>query len=229
MVHPSIDACWSSVSRAGGPVRVLPDGCIDLLFAGGRLFTSRLVLEAETVELPAGTWAVGVRFAPGHAGAALPLMASSCLGHSFAATEVDASFAELEHRLQDCSEPTDALRLLEDAVLRRLRRALPKRQPPEHVGWAITQLPLRAVHDVAAELRVSERTLARGVEQWTGLTPKQLARVRRLQQVVRGLRAGASLVDLALDAGFADQPHLTREVRRLTGLTPAGLRRDLED
>jgi transcriptional regulator GlxA family with amidase domain len=36
---------------------------------------------------------------------------------------------------------------------------------------------------------------------------------------------GLPLARIACETGFADQAHFTREVRRETGLTPAGLRR----
>lgn len=61
-----------------------------------------------------------------------------------------------------------------------------------------------------------------------GLPPKEYARVRRLQATLRQLDATpASLADVAADVGFADQAHATRELRNLTGLTPARLRRAL--
>jgi AraC-like DNA-binding protein len=44
--------------------------------------------------------------------------------------------------------------------------------------------------------------------------------VARVQQVARLARNGASLADAAALAGFADQPHMTRTVRRVTGLAP---------
>jgi len=37
------------------------------------------------------------------------------------------------------------------------------------------------------------------------------------------LRAAASIADVVNDAGFHDQPHLTRSLRRLIGHTPAEL------
>lgn len=62
-----------------------------------------------------------------------------------------------------------------------------------------------------------------------GLTAKEYARVQRLQATLRYLdRNTESLSQLAIDAGFADQSHATREVQRLTGLTPARLRRALQ-
>ena len=61
-----------------------------------------------------------------------------------------------------------------------------------------------------------------------GLTPKEFARLSRLQVTLRALDgADASIAALASDVGFADQAHVTRELRRATGLTPARLRAEL--
>jgi AraC-like DNA-binding protein len=58
-----------------------------------------------------------------------------------------------------------------------------------------------------------------------GLSAKAFARVLRLQATIRAIDRGVeSLAQLAVDSGFADQAHATREVQRLTGLTPARLR-----
>jgi AraC-like DNA-binding protein len=61
-----------------------------------------------------------------------------------------------------------------------------------------------------------------------GLAPKEFARVLRLQATLRALdRDDAPIAELAADAGFSDQAHATREVQRVTGLTPARLRVEL--
>jgi len=61
-----------------------------------------------------------------------------------------------------------------------------------------------------------------------GLAPKEFARLTRLQATLRALDASdASISDLASDGGFADQAHATRELRRVTGHTPARLRAEL--
>jgi AraC-like DNA-binding protein len=61
-----------------------------------------------------------------------------------------------------------------------------------------------------------------------GLTPKEFARLTRLQVTLRALDGSdAGLAELASDGGFADQSHATRELRRVTGQTPARLRREL--
>jgi AraC-like DNA-binding protein len=61
-----------------------------------------------------------------------------------------------------------------------------------------------------------------------GLTPKEFARLTRLQATLRALDGSeARLSELASDGGFADQAHATRELRRVTGHTPARLRTEL--
>jgi AraC-like DNA-binding protein len=63
-----------------------------------------------------------------------------------------------------------------------------------------------------------------------GMAAKEFARVLRLQATIRQLDGGGtSLADVALDSGFADQSHATREIRQLTGLTPARLLSALRD
>jgi AraC-like DNA-binding protein len=58
-----------------------------------------------------------------------------------------------------------------------------------------------------------------------GLSAKEFARLLRLQAAIRALDAGdEALSQLALDAGFSDQAHATRELTRLTGVTPSRLR-----
>jgi transcriptional regulator GlxA family with amidase domain len=63
-----------------------------------------------------------------------------------------------------------------------------------------------------------------------GLGVKEYARVLRLQAIVRSLDSGdVSLAEAAASTGFADQAHATRELRRLTGWTPARMARALRD
>lgn len=69
------------------------------------------------------------------------------------------------------------------------------------------------------------RTLQLRFRRAVGLTPKEFARLVRLQATLRALDSGDSrLTDVAADGGFADQAHATRELRRATGLAPARLR-----
>jgi len=61
----------------------------------------------------------------------------------------------------------------------------------------------------------------------TGLTPHQYIIKRRVENAKSQLlETRKSITEIALDAGFSDQSHLTRVMRKYTGFTPGDLRRD---
>jgi len=85
-----------------------------------------------------------------------------------------------------------------------------------------------AIDDLARRLHMSVRNLQICFLRDVGITPKEYARIRRLNATVRQLDAGAAtLSEVAQVSGYADQAHATRELRRAVGLTPARLRRAL--
>ena len=84
--------------------------------------------------------------------------------------------------------------------------------------------PHTRVGTLAADLGFSERQLRRRFDTSVGYGPKVLDRVLRLRRFI-ATADEADLAGAALDAGYADQAHLSRECARLTGLTPSGLLR----
>src|SRR5436853_382613 len=77
---------------------------------------------------------------------------------------------------------------------------------------------------VAGGLGISEGRLRRRFQSAAGYPPRTVARVLRLQRFLSlAERDGRDLARLAADAGYADQPHLTRDCTRLTGLPAAAL------
>ena len=84
----------------------------------------------------------------------------------------------------------------------------------------VCQQPRAPIETLADEQHVSRRQLERDFARWLGTSPRHLAQVARVQAVSRRARASASLADIAADVGFADQAHMSRVVRELTGLTP---------
>lgn len=78
--------------------------------------------------------------------------------------------------------------------------------------------------EIAATLRVHPVHLARTFKRAYGITIGAYVRQIRVEFVCRRLPTGATIADLALQAGFCDQGHLTRVFKRLTGATPAQFR-----
>jgi AraC-like DNA-binding protein len=77
------------------------------------------------------------------------------------------------------------------------------------------------LRDLASHIAVGERTLRRRSQEHFGYGPKTLERIVRFQRFLRGTRNPRrdSLADLALNAGYADQAHMNREVKALSTLT----------
>jgi hypothetical protein len=76
-----------------------------------------------------------------------------------------------------------------------------------------------ALHDDASGL--SARSVERRVSRATGLTRGTIRQIRRAEAAVELLIQGISAHDVARRAGYADQPHLTRSLRRFVGQTPS--------
>jgi AraC-like DNA-binding protein len=66
--------------------------------------------------------------------------------------------------------------------------------------------------------------LARQFRAMLGTSPYRYLTMRRLDNARRMIRSGVGLADAALDAGFADQSHMTRQFKRAYGLPPGSWR-----
>jgi AraC-like DNA-binding protein len=99
--------------------------------------------------------------------------------------------------------------------------------PIAPAGWLVQLTTLLARdHDthlsrIAMRCGVSTEHAIRACKRWFGLSPAALRREWRLQRAIALLKAGASPAEVAYEVGFSDQPHLTRLLKRATGLTPA--------
>lgn len=124
-----------------------------------------------------------------------------------------AQAGDLSGRLQAFAawleERSHARRTQSAAALRAARAAM-----------RVRSQPMMPIDGLADEQHVSRRQLERDFGRWLGVSPKHLAQVARVQAVGRHVYAGTALADAAADAGFADQAHMNRVVRQLTGLTP---------
>jgi AraC-like DNA-binding protein len=64
-------------------------------------------------------------------------------------------------------------------------------------------------------------TLARQFRTAFGTSPSRFRILRRLERARQSIKSGCGLADAAIEAGFADQSHMSRQFKQAYGLTPA--------
>ena len=221
VASPLVACTWEQVATKRHEQRVVPDACVDLIWSSSeRLTIAGPDTRARVTTLSPGSRLVGARLRPGAAGAVLGLPASELRDIS-----PDAAVVLGHEKASALLEELAAFREPRAPLLRALLLS-GVREPDPLVRAAIAALgrPRVQVASVAAELGVSARQLQRRVSDAVGYGPKMLARVlrfRRLQTL-----AHASLAELALDAGYADQAHMTAEVTQLAGISPVRFLKD---
>ena len=209
-----VECAWV-VDGPPGPVRVLPDGCMDLIRMDGSITVAGPDTTAS-VSPRGGEPFVGLRFRPGVLPRLLGVPASELRNHRVPLHEMRAGYP----RRGSLVDLADAL-LVEE----------PTR---ETAPWSLKTLrqvtgSLAAgtpVGDLAREIGWSSRTVQRQCTAVYGYGPATLRRILRFRRALRLLDDGLPVAEVAAASGYADQPHLHREVRDLAGVPLSALRQD---
>jgi AraC-like DNA-binding protein len=224
--------------------RVLPDGCVDVIWDGARLFVAGPDTGPVLLARSAARTFIGIRMRPGHAPGLLHCPASEVRDRRVDVAELwgvrraaavadQIAAAETGDAVAACGGAAAAYEGAVAALLARVvRRQLAARPSPDRlIDDLIASLRARKhaspglIAALASDLGLTARSLHRRCTETVGYGPKTLDRIlrfRRAQRMARSLPA-PSLAALAAAAGYADQAHLTRECRRLAGLPPARL------
>ncbi len=239
---PLVECYWTlDVADASPPhpaeVRALPDARVDLVFD----------LSPDATTGAPRAWLAGPRQSadcyrhtrPTHLLGAtlLPTALGPLFGLSPA--RLSADWHALESLLGDLGrELTAAVAALagRDSRLAFLDAFLAARLADAHVDVRVRRAIVAVegaggdidVGSLSARVAASPRQLTRLFRDCMGMGPKRFGRIVRAQAALRRLVQGETpLADLAADLGYADQAHLTRELRQLFGVAPARLARQI--
>lgn len=138
--------------------------------------------------------------------------------------------ARLRDRVLASEDPAHGLQHLATWLADRLQR-----DPEGEAAVAlVAQIKRDGITRVEGLATRADRTV-RGVQRLfrrnVGVSPKQVIRRFRLQEVALRVEAGEApdLAWVAMELGYADQAHLARDFRSATGLTLRGFERALDD
>ncbi len=211
------------IAHLGAPMRIFAaDGgwqtqsvCI---FAGQHQAAIRLAA-AGTIDC------IGVRLLPAASAALAGARLEEFTERTVDLTLLDAAFsAEFGRTVRTFAANHEApsfwrcleRRLLAHAINERIERA---------VAYLESGFGQRRIDETANAAGMGLRAFQMRFAACVGLGAKAFGQVLRLQATIRAIDGGAdSLAQVAAQAGFSDQAHATRELQRVTGLTPARLR-----
>ena len=224
MIDAVLASAWAS---CGCLTTVLPDGCVDVVWLDGDLVVAGPATAAVSVPASVGERPFGVRLRTGAVEAVLGVPADGLRDVDVPLTELHGSKvgANVQERVARAtrSGTRAGLRVL----VEQLAGLAVAGHPDLLVREAARRLtvPHSLLPQVARDLGVSERQLRRRFARSVGYGPRLLGRVHRLQRVLRchERAPGMTLAELACTAGYADQAHMSREVRQLSGMTPRQL------
>jgi AraC-like DNA-binding protein len=221
-----VECYWFRDDLHGTPHhRVLPDGCVDILFSTQNgeptsLAIVGLMTTPQIVNVRAGQSFFGVRFRPGMAAAFLP--AAAQLNDRIEPLEnvLGSAARHLFDQLAGASSPLAMARLM-DTVLRPLK-------PPDTAQNALQELLMDAgtIEQVATAAALSTRQLRRLCMERVGVSPKYLRRILRFRKAARRIAelgtdsSRPNWADFAALSGYYDQAHFIREFQKFAGHTP---------
>jgi hypothetical protein len=201
-----VERIWRTFDTSDGTYLAAADACWDMVFIrsehGHRALLSGPSSTTQPVPYRAGNRNVGIKFRPG-----------SFLTHVPATAMVDTTEAlpmptDESFVLAGREWPMPTFDTADDFIAELERRGLLSDDP-------VAMAALRR-----APVDGSVRSVQRHVSNATGLSAARIRRIERAREAAERLQRGASILDVTHDLGYADQAHMTRDLKSLTGYTP---------
>jgi AraC-like DNA-binding protein len=227
---------WSQTitgSRGVYEHRVLPDGCIDIVFINDE---PPIVAGPWTVcfvtRLAAGSSITGARLHPGRASCLLGIPASELLNQlvPIAAVKGAVQNMRFEKVIQQANAAARRWALAQVLLASVEPSVLFDQGVLAGIQW-LARHPQGRIEQLSRWIGISERQLHRRFSAAIGYGPKMFQSVLRFQRLLKTARergAEQGLANLAASAGYADQAHMTRDVQRFANLRPTELLRSAE-
>lgn len=246
---PFVECLWYAERHGGSHPRerTLPTGTVELVFD---LSESRIHIYSDDADrdgqyLPgavvcgphSGYFVIdtarpkqiaGVHFRPGGAAMLLGIPVDELANRHIALEDLwGSSAATLRMRLAEARDAANTIAILQRALETRLGGPMAHHPAIAHALSRLSITPsLARISQVREETGYSAKRFIALFRDSVGLTPKLFCRVRRFQDVIARLARGEPVewADVAVDCGFYDQPHLNREFRAFSGITPTQYR-----
>jgi AraC-like DNA-binding protein len=219
---------WDRRSLPPFVQRVLPSPSVNVTLKRGRSRVAGLTLGMFTEVLEGCHVVFGVRFRPGGFRPFLGAPVSSISGRFLPIGEVfGPAGVALERPVLEAGSTDEMVTLVEAFLSERL-------PPPDPMVALVAAMVadiaadsrLTRVDEVARRWQVGVRRLQRVFAEYVGASPKWVIRRYRMQEAAASAAVGpVDWAGLALDLGYSDQAHFSRDFSATVGVTPSGYTR----
>ena len=220
--------------------KILPDGCIEMIFHFGEQFVKNKNNAPERVDRffvngqntipftlsPTGvSYLIGIRFFPYGAWPFVHVPMDELTNKFVSLEDLYGDNAnQLTEQLINEPPGDRRIQLIEQFLLTELAKSKWTVDPVVNklVSWVYSDKSKLNLHRFAKEIKYSERQIRRKFMDTIGINPSLFIRVVRFREVLRQLNNGdeSELLGVALDSGYHDQSHFIRDFKNFTGQTP---------
>lgn len=220
--------------------RIVPDGCMEMIIHYGdhykqfcedessfhqpRSFVFGQLTRQLEIAATGVTGIIAVRFYPDGFIPFSTMPVSAMENRAVALTELYGQDGEaLERAIVSAQNYQERITILEAFLVNRLNN---KNTIDVITASSIeTLLSLKGqltIDQLAVQQSTSRRQLERRFATIVGLSPKQLAKIIRLQHTLKSLEQNQfnNLASLAVENGYFDQAHFIKDFKEFTGMTP---------
>lgn len=203
---------------------VVPNPCVNLVVERGKTACFAPGVTTFSYRLKGAGCVFGVKFHPGGFYPFIRTSISTYRGIPIPVTDVlGLSGGELEEAVLSRKDEQTMVEEMERQLLCRLPEPDPQvqflREAVEHIA---KHRGLTKVDMLCDYLDMNKRTVQRLFDQYIGVSPKWVIRLYRIQDAAERLDRGTygELVRLAMDLGYHDQAHFSKDFKNVTGQTP---------
>lgn len=243
LLSPYIDKYWEFKGDIGKGrhFNILPDGCTDFIFTlgegandcedtlvvhpyrsyfvGSMTRCSHLVAASDTIDM------LGIRFRPCGVCHFVQLPLPELTNKRVYTGDLDTVFDDaVADRLGEKDTIEEKISFIEAYLLSHLSHF--QYEVDKSIVYAVNQINRhhgrQPIPVVAEQVNLCQRHFERKFKGFTGYTPKEYSRIVQFKNTVELLRNAEfdNLLSVAVSAGYYDVPHLSREIKRMSGTTP---------
>lgn len=243
-LQPFVKLIWSMESDLPsveeGPMRILPDCCVEIVFHYKDAYTSTfsdgsqqlqsrsfVVTQMKSfmeIQSTGTTGFISIRFSATGAYLFFGIPMKDIAGSSTDLTNAWGPIAhEIEDRIQNCHSNTERVSVIQHYLYIQATKSYTLNKTISfclnEIARTNGQLPMS---NLAKTAGVSNRQLLRQFDQYVGMSPKEFARIVKFNGALQYMagNSSASMIHTAHTCGYYDQAHFIRDFKEYAGLTP---------